>query len=111
MTIHKEVINVLVEWIDHNLERPLKIQEVARYSGYSKWHLQRIFSQQKGTSLGKYIRERKLFFAAQDLINTDAKICDISMRYGYDCQQTFSRAFLNAYKLSPGAFRNLNKSV
>ncbi|EPL0839082.1 helix-turn-helix domain-containing protein [Klebsiella aerogenes] len=111
MTIHKEVIDALVKWIDHNLERPLKIQEVAIYSGYSKWHLQRIFFQQKGTSLGKYIRERKLYFAAQNLINTDAKICDISMRYGYDFQQIFSRAFLQPYKSSPGVFRNLNKFV
>ena len=35
--------------------------------GYSKWHLQRLFLQYKGESLGRYIRERKLLLAARDL--------------------------------------------
>ena len=64
MTISAQVIDTIVEWIDDNLHQPLRIEEIARHAGYSKWHLQRLFMQYKGESLGRYIRERKLLMAA-----------------------------------------------
>ena len=60
MTISAQVIDTIVEWIDDNLHQPLRIDDIARHAGYSKWHLQRLFLQYKGESLGRYIRERKL---------------------------------------------------
>lgn len=60
MTISAQVIETIVGWIDDNLHQPLRIDDIARHSGYSKWHLQRLFLQYKGESLGRYIRERKL---------------------------------------------------
>lgn len=56
MTISAQVIDTIVEWIDDNLHQPLRIEEIARHAGYSKWHLQRLFMQYKGESLGRYIR-------------------------------------------------------
>ena len=56
MTISAQVIDTIVEWIDDNLHQPLRIDDIARHAGYSKWHLQRLFTVQ-GESLGRYIRE------------------------------------------------------
>ena len=58
MTISAQVIDTIVEWIDDNLHQPLRIDDIARHAGYSKWHLQRLFLQYKGRALGRYIRER-----------------------------------------------------
>ena len=58
MTISAQVIDTIVEWIDDNLHQPLRI-DIARHAGYSKWHLQRLFLQYKGESLGRYIREKE----------------------------------------------------
>lgn len=52
MTISAQVIDTIVEWIDDNLNQPLRIDDIARHAGYSKWHLQRLFMQYKGESLG-----------------------------------------------------------
>ncbi len=73
MTISAQVIDTIVEWIDDNLNQPLRIDDIARHAGYSKWHLQRLFMQYKGESLGRYVRERKLKLAARDLRDTDQK--------------------------------------
>ena len=83
MTISAQVIDTIVEWIDDNLHQPLRIEEIARHAGYSKWHLQRLFMQYKGESLGRYIRERKLLLAARDLRESDARVYDICLRYGF----------------------------
>ncbi len=47
MTISAQVIDTIVEWIDDNLHQPLRIDDIARHAGYSKWHLQRLFLQYK----------------------------------------------------------------
>ena len=90
MTISAQVIDTIVEWIDDNLHQPLRIDDIARHAGYSKWHLQRLFLQYKGESLGRYIRERKLLLAARDLRDTDQRVYDICLKYGFDSQQTFT---------------------
>ena len=51
------------------------------------------FLQYKGESLGRYIRERKLLLAARDLRDTDQRVYDICLKYGFDSQQTFTRVF------------------
>ncbi|STV75107.1 transcriptional activator RamA [Klebsiella michiganensis] len=64
MFISEAVIAVIIDWIDNNLHKPLRIEQIARYSGYSKWYLQRLFLQYRGESLGRYIRNKKLDSAA-----------------------------------------------
>lgn len=108
MTISAQVIETIVEWIDDNLHQPLRIDDIARHSGYSKWHLQRLFLQYKGVSLGRYIRERKLRLAARDLRDTEQRVYDICLKYGFDSQQTFTRIFTRTFHQPPGAYRKEN---
>ena len=53
-------------------------------------------------SLGRYIRERKLLLAARDLRESDARVYDIRLRYGFDSQQTFTRIFTRTFNQPPG---------
>jgi len=64
--------------------------------------------QYKGESLGRYIRERKLRLAAQELLDTDQKVFDICVKYGFDSQQTFTRIFTRTFNQPPGAYRKEN---
>ncbi len=102
MTISAQVIDTIVEWIDDNLHQPLRIDDIARHAGYSKWHLQRLFLQYKGESLGRYIRERKLLLAAL-IREIHQRVYDICLKYGFDSQQTFTRALTRTFNLPPGA--------
>jgi AraC family mar-sox-rob regulon transcriptional activator len=36
-------IHSILDWIENNLESPLSLEKVSERSGYSKWHLQRMF--------------------------------------------------------------------
>ena len=93
MTISAQVIDTIVEWIDDNLHQPLRIDDIARHAGYSKWHLQRLFLQYKGESLGRYIRERKLLLAAAICVTPISGSTISALKYGFDSQQTFTRVF------------------
>lgn len=89
----EDIIDEISQWIDSNLHKPLRIEDVAARAGYSKWHLQRVFFQVKRISLGKYIRDRRLSRAAKDLVETNDSIMEIAFKYGFDSQQTFTRVF------------------
>ncbi|MCS2154209.1 helix-turn-helix domain-containing protein [Scandinavium goeteborgense] len=105
----EDIIDEITQWIDSNLHKPLKIEDVATRAGYSKWHLQRIFVQVKEVSLGKYIKDKKLRLAARDLIETNEPVINIAYKYGFDSQQTFTRVFSKKYKLPPLKYRNTER--
>ncbi|EOI1393903.1 hypothetical protein [Klebsiella oxytoca] len=67
----EDIIDEITQWIDSNLHKPLKIEDVAARAGYSKWHLQRIFIYFKEIGLDKYIRDTKHSLAAKVLIETN----------------------------------------
>ncbi|QMV50802.1 helix-turn-helix domain-containing protein [Ewingella americana] len=95
------VINVLA-WLDENITQGLTIHSIAEYSGYSHWHLQRIFKKYTGVTLGSYISKRQLYFAALDLLGQEKDIVLVAMKYGYESQQTFTRAFKSRLQVNPG---------
>ncbi|SFN23156.1 AraC family transcriptional regulator, mar-sox-rob regulon activator [Izhakiella capsodis] len=104
--MHDEIIQTLTAWIERNLDKTLSIDEVAAKSGYSKWHLQRMFRNVTGQTLGNYIRERRLILAAQALCQTQRPVFDIAMQHGYESQQTFSRVFRRQFSQTPTAYRH-----
>lgn len=104
--MQQEIIHSLTHWIDENLDKALSIDEVAAKSGYSKWHLQRMFRTVTKQTLGGYIRERRLTLAAEALRQTQRPVFDIAMQYGYDSQQTFSRVFRRQFSQTPTAYRH-----
>jgi AraC family transcriptional regulator len=51
--------------------------------------------------LAEYIRRRKLTQAALELQNTDIKVIDVAVKYGYDSSTSFSRAFAALHGITP----------
>ena len=105
MDIPGQVVEDLLVWIDENLDKPLRIDDIARYAGYSKWHLQRMFLSHTGHTLARYIRERKLGLAARDLCTSTETVYQICLRYGFESQQSFTRIFTKTFSLPPGMYR------
>lgn len=99
------IISDLIVWIEKNLEQPLSIDHVALKSGYSKWHLQRMFKEVTGQVLGTYIRHRRLTYAALALRMTSKPILDIAMQYRFDSQQSFTRSFKKQFDVTPASYR------
>ncbi|WP_189389081.1 helix-turn-helix domain-containing protein [Buttiauxella sp. B2] len=99
----------LISWIDENLDERLTLDTITIKSGYSKWYLQLVFKQVQGVSLGSYVRTRRLTEAARELQSGDHSILDIALKYHFDCQQSFTRAFKREFAMTPGTFRKTAK--
>ncbi|MBG2711439.1 helix-turn-helix domain-containing protein [Proteus mirabilis] len=101
----ENVITDIIYWIEENLEKDLKLENVSQKSGYSKWHLQRMFKEQTGLTLASYIRARRLSCAAVELRLQRTPLLDIALKYRFDSQQTFSRAFKKLFNMTPYNYR------
>ncbi|CRY53819.1 MULTISPECIES: helix-turn-helix domain-containing protein [Yersinia] len=100
-------IEELIEWIEINLEKRPTLDDVAKISGYSKWHLQRKFKSIVGLQLASYIRGRVLTRAAVALRISRRPIIEISDELGFDSQQTFTRTFKKRFGTTPNNFRQM----
>ncbi len=54
-----------------------------------------------GYSIGEYIRCRRLYLAALDVIAGRDKIIDLAYKYGYDTPESFAKAFSRFHGVSP----------
>ncbi|MCG0276783.1 MAG: AraC family transcriptional regulator [Thermosediminibacteraceae bacterium] len=100
-----EGIQKAIEYIEDNLTEELNIQEIAKKAHVSPFYFQRIFSTLCGFTVGEYIRNRRLSLAAQELSESNAKIIDVAIKYGYDSPDSFTRAFTKFHGIPPSAAR------
>ncbi|BAQ11181.1 hypothetical protein OXB_2710 [Bacillus sp. OxB-1] len=107
----EEIVQRAVEWIEENLHRDIQLADVARFSGYSKFHFHRMFQSVLNRSVDQYVRTRRLAAAAVLLIHSDERILDIALHASFNSQEAFSRAFKKVYHLAPGEYRRLMRSV
>ena len=64
-----------------------------------------MFSYIAGVPLSEYIRRRRMTMAAFELQQTDVKVIDLALRYGYDSPTAFNRAFRSVHGVPPTAAR------
>lgn len=88
-------------YIEEHLTDDISIEEIASQAYTSSSHFQLVFHLVMGITIGEYIRNRRLSLAAQDLLRQNGKIIDIAMRYQYDTQESFSKAFTRFHGVPP----------
>lgn len=100
-----ESISRAIEYIENNLTNDITINDVANYSYISSFYFQKGFSMLYGYSISEYIKNRRLSLAGNDILNTDQKIIDIALKYGYDSPDSFTKAFTRFHGSTPTAVR------
>lgn len=99
-------IQKAVDYVEEQITTELDYSEIAKQACSSSFHFQRVFGILCGFTLGEYIRMRRLTLAGCELAGTDTRILDIAVKYGYDTQESFSRAFTRFHGVSPTQVRN-----
>ncbi|WP_078380069.1 AraC family transcriptional regulator [Sutcliffiella halmapala] len=104
-------MNMALKYIEENLVDEIDFKEVARTSLCSEYHFKRMFSFLAGVSLSEYIRRRRLTLAALELTDSNLKIIDIAMKYGYSSPDSFTRAFQQLHGITPSEARTNGKPM
>lgn len=99
-------LNESIQYIEKNLTGEISYETISKIAGCSVYNFQRMFSYIADKPLSEYIRNRRLTMAAFDLLNSTERIIDISLKYGYESQDSFTRAFKNFHGVVPSSVRN-----
>ncbi|RDI45580.1 AraC family transcriptional regulator [Falsibacillus pallidus] len=100
-----ESLQVAIDFMEENLLEDISIEEISKATNSSPFHFQRTFSILTETSVGEYLRRRRLTLAAQDLCTSDIKIIDAAYKYGYDTPEAFAKAFRRQHGITPSEAR------
>ncbi|MCK2017415.1 AraC family transcriptional regulator [Peribacillus frigoritolerans] len=104
-------MNGAIKFIEENLTNEIDFKEVARLAFCSEYHFKRMFSFLAGISLSEYIRRRRLTLAAFELKNSNIKVIDIAIKYGYSSPDSFARAFQHLHGITPSEARSNGHSL
>lgn len=104
-------MNEALGYIEENLTNDIDFKEVARLALCSEYHFQRMFSFLAGVTLSEYIRRRRLSLAAFELSNSNTRVIDLAIKYGYSSADSFTRAFQSLHGITPSEARNNGQSL
>lgn len=104
-------MNNALAYIEENLTEDIDYREVSKIAYCSEYHFKRMFSFLSGISLSEYIRRRRLTLAALDLKDSNLRIIDVAVKYGYSSADSFSRAFHSMHGILPSEARRENTQL
>lgn len=110
-TDYKSRINRVFQYIDENLDSDLSLNTISEVAFFSPFHFHRIFKTITGETLNEYVTRRRVEKSASDLIHKNIGITEISLKYGFNDNSSFTRTFKKFYGVSPTDFikQNPNK--
>lgn len=100
-----EAIQKTLDFIETNISEEIDIEQLAKESALSVFYYQRLFSRLVKKPVREYIKLRRLAFACKSLADRQRRILDIALDCGFGSHETFTRAFKEAYKMTPEEYR------
>jgi AraC family transcriptional regulator len=94
-------MNNAVEYIEYNMLEEIDTGALANEAKTTSSHFQKMFHMLTGTTVGEYIRRRRLSIAAQEIASGESSIIDIAFKYGYKSHASFTKAFTRLHGFSP----------
>lgn len=98
-------LNDSIDYVEDHLTGEISRERLAQLAGCSVYNYQRMFSYIAGMPLAEYIRSRRLTLAAFDVLRGGERLLDLALRYGYESQEAFSRAFRAFHGVLPSVAR------
>ena len=106
--MHKNNFDIVMAHIEENVDKPTSEikKEIANLIGRHSRAFDEHFQILTGYTLDYYIKQRRLNYAARDLVGHQEKpICDIALEYQFSDQSAFTRAIKDKYGVTPNEIR------
>lgn len=102
---HYILIWSVCTFVESRVQEKILMEELALQAGFSLAHIREVFRKCTGKPLSRYVQERRIANAAQELLDTDNTILGIAIRYGFSGRTVFTRAFRRHTDYTPSQFR------
>lgn len=101
-----EAIQNSLDYIEDNLSEDVEIKTLANVAALSPYYFQRLFGRLVKKTVNEYVKLRRLAKASEALNNKKKRIIDIALECGFSNHANFTRAFTDAYGITPKEYRD-----
>lgn len=102
-----EKFNSVLDYIDKHYTEDLSLDDVAAFSGFSKYHFTRLFKQYTDSTFYEYLCYKRIKSAEELLVHPDLSITEIALQSGFSSISTFNRIFKHYKNTTPSEYRSL----
>ena len=99
-------LNRVLDFIDENLARDIRLQELANVAGMSLKYFCELFRESTGLSAHQYVLRRRIERAKQFLRNSSFTVATVSAATGFRDQSHFTKVFRRLLGVTPVQFRS-----
>ncbi|MGN0739013.1 MAG: effector binding domain-containing protein [Treponema sp.] len=100
-----------VNFMEEHLYDDINADDVAENVFMSSFYMQKGFKILTGFTVSEYIRNRRMYLAALDVIRGKEKIIDIAYKYRYETPESFTKAFSRFHGISPLQLRETPSAI
>ncbi len=104
-------IKEAISFIEQNYSRPISVEDVAAFCNLNRNYLGKLFREGTNQTLQHFLMYYRMNRAAELLKFSDMSISEIGKMCGYPNQLHFSRAYKTIFGLSPGRWRDQNRTL
>lgn len=104
-----EVAVAIAEYLNAHYRERIDLEDIARFTGYSVFHLCRMFNAYMKSPIHRYLVSVRLQAAMEMLADTDLPVTAVALEVGYGSHSHFTSAFTRWSGLSPSNARKLGR--
>ncbi len=100
-----EAIQKSVDYIEAHLREDVSAEMLAEMVSLSPFYFQRLFKRLTGKTVQEYVKLRRLARVIDELNTDGQRILDTALDYGFSGHANFTRAFKEAYGITPEEYK------
>ena len=86
----------VLDYIEASLKADIRLEELAAQACLSPFHFSRLFREATGLSPHRYVIDRRVQAARQELARNNLSLVEIALEFGFGSQANFTRVFRKA---------------
>jgi transcriptional regulator GlxA family with amidase domain len=104
-------IGAMINFLEQNFHRPVRISELAAFAGRSESHLTKVFHRYLGKSPKQYLQDKRWARARELLHTSNLSIAEVGQAIGMPNAFHFSRSFHQVVGEPPLAYRRKHPAL
>ena len=92
--------------MEENLDKPVSLEQICRYTGLGKSTLLRAFTREKGITPYRYLETLRIN-RARKLLEEGRSPAEAALETGFSDQSHFTNYFTSFTGISPGSYRDI----
>lgn len=106
---HRELVHAVQQLLAQRFSERILVPDIARIVGSSPFHLSRIFAQEAGLSIHRYLNRVRLVAALERMAEGERDLSRVGLDVGFSSHSHFSTTFRREFGRTPSEIRSRAK--